>query len=244
MAGPGTLDSFIISRRPQPDPVFTSQEIRDRGSTFVANVYHATSPEEAKARINHLKYILHGPKPATHEIAAWRCMVLKSGHTGLEGPDDFELRSGSTDDGESWAGSKVLKVLENQAIIDAVVIVSRWYGGTMLGPARFSHIERCALEVCQAFKRSEELRENIATLQTLDVLLDQLRSDLSQLTHPDSSTPPDLQSTRKQPNYTDLDVPKTKRLIRARENAVKSVKSLISKHKEVHPEKETLHNAM
>lgn len=171
-------------------------------------------------------------------------MVLKSGHTGLEGPDDFELRSGSTDDGESWAGSKVLKVLENQAIIDAVVIVSRWYGGTMLGPARFSHIERCALEVCQAFKRSEELRENIATLQTLDVLLDQLRSDLSQLTHPDSSTPPDLQSTRKQPNYTDLDVPKTKRLIRARENAVKSVKSLISKHKEVHPEKETLHNAM
>ena len=122
----GTLDSFIIYKRPQPDPVFTSQEIRDRGSIFVANVYHASSPEEAKARINHLKYILHGPKPATHEIAAWRCMVLKSGHTGLEGPDDFELRSGSTDDGESWAGSRVLKVLQTQAIIDAVVIVSRW----------------------------------------------------------------------------------------------------------------------
>jgi len=122
----GTLDSFIISKRPQPDPVFTSQEIRDRGSIFVANVYHASSPEEAKARINHLKYILHGPKPATHEIAAWRCMVLKHGHTGLEGPNDFELRTGSTDDGESWAGSKVLKVMQNQAIIDAVVIVSRW----------------------------------------------------------------------------------------------------------------------
>ena len=112
----------------------------------------------------------------------------------------------------------------------------------MLGPARFSHIERCALEVCHAFKRSEELRENIATLQTLDVLLDQLRSELAQLTHPDLSTPTDLQSTRKQPNYTDLDVSKTKRLIRARENAVKSVKSLISKHKEVHHEVETLHN--
>ncbi|TFK44888.1 hypothetical protein BDQ12DRAFT_673756 [Crucibulum laeve] len=122
----GTLDSFIKSSRPPPEPLATSQEIRDRGSIFVANIYQATSPEEAKARINHLKHVVHGSRPASHEIAAWRCMVLKYGRTGLGGPDDFELRSGSTDDGENWAGGKVLKVMQIQAIIDAVVIVSRW----------------------------------------------------------------------------------------------------------------------
>jgi hypothetical protein len=53
-------------------------------------------------------------------------MVLKTGKTGLDGPDDFELIQGSKDDGESWAGGKILKVMQNMAVIDAVVIVSRW----------------------------------------------------------------------------------------------------------------------
>ena len=54
-------------------------------------------------------------------------MVLKKGQTGLKGPEDFELLQGSKDDGENWAGGKVLKVMQNLAIIDAVVIVSRWF---------------------------------------------------------------------------------------------------------------------
>ena len=122
----GGLSSFIISKRPQPEPFATSQEIRDRGSTFVANIYPVTTPDEAKARVEHLKHLVHRSKPASHEIAAWRCMVLKHGQTGLKGPEDFELLQGSKDDGESWAGSKVLKVMQGLAIIDAVVIVSRW----------------------------------------------------------------------------------------------------------------------
>ena len=38
-------------------------------------------------------------------------MALKLGRTGLAGEDDFELTTGSEDDGEKWAGSKVLKVV-------------------------------------------------------------------------------------------------------------------------------------
>jgi len=53
-------------------------------------------------------------------------MVLKPGSTGLCGPDDFELKHGYDDDGETWAGNRVLKVMEDFAVIDAVVIVSRW----------------------------------------------------------------------------------------------------------------------
>jgi hypothetical protein len=95
----GNLDSFIVSARPQPQSLATSQEIRDRGSLFVATIYAASSPTQAAGCIAHLTNV-HAQKPASHEIHAWRCMVLKDGRTGLGGPDDFEVREGSADDGK------------------------------------------------------------------------------------------------------------------------------------------------
>jgi putative IMPACT (imprinted ancient) family translation regulator len=120
------LDSFIQHSRPPPVPLATSQEIRDRGSLFVATIYRAATPSGAQAVVQHVKHIVHQAKPASHEISAWRCMVLKHGRTGLTGPEDFEVKEGSADDGEQWAGGKVLKVLRTEGVMDAVVIVSRW----------------------------------------------------------------------------------------------------------------------
>ncbi|KAJ6624303.1 ribosomal protein S5 domain 2-type protein [Mycena sp. CBHHK59/15] len=223
----GTLDSFILSGRPQPEALATSQEIRDRGSLFVATIYAAPSPAQAAACIAHLKNVTHTPKPASHEMSAWRCMVVKAGCTGLAGPDDFEVREGSADDGERWGGEKILNVMRKQGIIDAAVVVSRWYGGTMLGPARFSHIETCTLEVCREFKRKEEVKDCLATLQTLDDILAQLREELA------AFIPQTTPSASKTPDYSgwiDLDLPKARRLIRAREGAINSVKELIAKH--------------
>lgn len=53
-------------------------------------------------------------------------MSLKNGKTGLGGPDDFEVASGSDDDGEKYAGGRILKVMQAEGVLDAVVIVSRW----------------------------------------------------------------------------------------------------------------------
>ncbi|OBZ69871.1 Protein IMPACT [Grifola frondosa] len=141
------LDSFVKSSRPAPNALAISQEIRDRGSLFVANVYPATTLEEARRAINHLKHVLHGSRRASHEIAAWRCMVLKTGKTGLGGTDDFELVSGSDDDGEKYAGGRVLKVMQEEGVIDAVVIISRWFGGELLGPPA-SNISNSARATC------------------------------------------------------------------------------------------------
>ncbi|KAJ7928442.1 ribosomal protein S5 domain 2-type protein [Mycena leptocephala] len=223
----GTLDSFFISGRPQPQPLATSQEIRDRGSLFVATIYAAPSPAQAAACIAHLSNVVHAQKPASHEMSAWRCMVLKAGCTGLGGPDDFTVREDSADDGERWGGEKILTVMRKQGVIDAAVVVSRWYGGTMLGPARFSHIETCALEVCREFKRREEVKDCLTTLGTLDDILAQLREELAVLKGDTAAVP------GKTPDYSgwiDWDLPKARRLIRAREGAINSVKELISKH--------------
>lgn len=43
------------------------------------------------------------------------------------GEDDFMLVEGSEDDNEKWAGGKVLGVMKSLGVLDAVVVVSRWF---------------------------------------------------------------------------------------------------------------------
>lgn len=234
------LDTFVRSSRPTPVVVATSQEIRDRGSIFVGSVYRATSPEEAQAALHYHKHVIHAGKDV-YEISAWRCMVLKSGHTGLAGPDDFELRTGFDDGGEQWAGSRVLKTMQTEGVIDAIVIVSRWFGGTLLGPTRFRHIETCTSEVCRKFNKAVEMDESIQTLSTLDDILATLREELNALKSGSSSTSETStdtggrQAMNKVHDYSAvrdaLDLSKAKRLIHARESAIQAVKSLIAKQK-------------
>ncbi|KAF9047407.1 ribosomal protein S5 domain 2-type protein [Panaeolus papilionaceus] len=239
----GSLDSFILkdNKKPDPVPVAVSQEIRDRGSIFVARIYRVTNLRDAKQHVNHVKHFVHRRKKATHDISAWRLMALKPGKSGLGGSDEFELIQGSKDDGESWAGGKILKVMQNNAVIDAVVIVSRWYGGTLLGPARFSHIETCATEVCREFKRNEELQDCISTLDSLDALLAESRQKLATLSGPEPSQQPEAgpaeicvpssqgATSNKTNSYEQLDLAKAKRLIQTRERSLKSVRALLAK---------------
>jgi len=117
------------------------------------------------------------------------------------------------------------------------------YGGTPLGPARFSHIETCASEVCQEFTRTEILRECIQTLSTLDIVLDELRSEYNAArsstpagtlqrdfkSSDSDSTNPTVSTTSASKDYSNLDLQKGKRLVKARENAIKSVKLLLAK---------------
>ncbi|CAL1711430.1 unnamed protein product [Somion occarium] len=239
------LDSFIKSSRPPPRSLATSQEIRDRGSIFIGNIFRATSPDEARKAVAYLKDVIHAKRRATHEIAAWRCMALKANKTGLGGPDDFEVTSGSDDDGEKYAGGRVLKVMQAEGVLDAVVVVSRWYGGEMLGPIRFEHMETCAREVCRSFALKEEIEDSIITLTTLDSILITLREELAQLRTVDLSSPAEgvpppaedlkLKKTQDYSSLRDtLDVKKAKRLITARENSIKSVKASLAKLKEQH----------
>jgi hypothetical protein len=116
------------------------------------------------------------------------------------------------------------------------------YGGTLLGPARFSHIETCAHEVCHAFKRKEEFEECISTLKTLDDILADLRTELHALTpkDPDLGPSADTQANPilrppKPPDYSSMvqggDILKARRLVSSRENAIKSVKAMLAGRK-------------
>jgi DNA-binding protein H-NS len=167
------------------------------------------------------------------------------------------------------------------------------FGGEMLGPSRFTHIETCAREACRDFKVADELRDAVLTLQTLDDDLAKHRVTLAALSEtqapsdinedastskdtgdnttedtgkdtvvPDITTVPSTSTTtlaaitaakedtseallgkRKRPvadtsasKYEDLvssrDVKKARRLITARENAVRTVKGMLQKKQE------------
>jgi putative IMPACT (imprinted ancient) family translation regulator len=51
------------------------------------------------------------------------------------------------DDGEDAAGSKLAYLLDMRKDENVLVVVSRWYGGTHLGPKRFAHIVNVAREL-------------------------------------------------------------------------------------------------
>lgn len=118
-----SLDHFVSSHQ---TIAFTSQEIRDRKSAFVAYIIPASDASQVKGAVAHIRR-MHADRPPTHEVAAWRFMTLKPGVTGLGGEDDFELISAYDDDGEKWAGGRVLNIMKQMGVIDAVVVVSRWW---------------------------------------------------------------------------------------------------------------------
>ena len=63
----------------------------------------------------------------------------------------YMLAQDYDDDGEDAAGGRLLHLLQILDVKNTVVVVSRWYGGVKLGPARFTHINNAArllLEKC------------------------------------------------------------------------------------------------
>ena len=77
---------------------------------------------------------------ATHNIMAYR----------IYHEDTDTYAQDCDDDGESCAGGRLAHLLQILSIRDVVVVVTRWYGGVLLGPDRFKHINNCARELLKA----------------------------------------------------------------------------------------------
>ena len=59
------------------------------------------------------------------------------------------MYSDNDDDGETAAGRRLALLLDTMDVSNAMVIVTRWYGGIHLGPARFRHINNVARELIE-----------------------------------------------------------------------------------------------
>lgn len=210
-----------------------SARVSDRDSLFIGFVYPiaSSSTSTISQHIQHLGSVVHPTLPsnifppafshldpkrrgASHDMHAWRVLELKRGRNGLGGPNDYGVEEGQDDDGERWGGDKILRAMKEMGAVDLLVIVSRWYGGTNLGPVRFDHILQCAREAIRAHMREELVSPLRDELQKLDTEIAGLRRKLA------SSVSNSNQPGGRVDSYPDLDVEKANRLINARKKAI------------------------
>jgi hypothetical protein len=114
-------------------PWVLSEIITEKKSVFVARAAEVHSVDEAKTYLAHLLGTDKKAAKATHNITAWRIQ----GENGVQFQD-------CDDDGESAAGGRLLHLLELMGVWNAMVVVTRWYGGIHLGPDRFRLINQAA----------------------------------------------------------------------------------------------------
>ena len=120
--------------------IFRSARIEDRSSTFVGLFSPSLKPKD----LQNLEEIAS----ASHKILAWRRESNQQSITG-----GVKYTTDSDDDGEKYGGKKIAKVLDSIQVVGACV-VARWYGGVMLGPIRFEHMEQCAVEAVKNWQES------------------------------------------------------------------------------------------
>lgn len=114
-----------------------SGSITSKMSTFVARSIAVSSPSQARAALQKLLSSNKDIREADHNITAWRVRGDSGG-----------LIEEANDDGESGAGRHILQVMQSSDVVDTLLVVTRWYGGIMLGPDRWrimSQVSRDAL---------------------------------------------------------------------------------------------------
>nr|XP_020459023.1 protein IMPACT isoform X3 [Monopterus albus] len=117
-------------------PIKHGNTITDRRSTFQPHLAPVVTPRQVKMVLEKL-YENKKIASATHNIYAYR-IYCEDKHSFLQ---DCE------DDGETAAGGRLLHLLQILDVRNVMVVVSRWYGGILLGPDRFKHINNCARSI-------------------------------------------------------------------------------------------------
>ncbi|MDE3252608.1 MAG: YigZ family protein [Bacteroidota bacterium] len=108
----------------QPDFYYTIEkkafaEFKDRGSKFIAYAAPVQTPEEAKVFLAELK--------KEHPKAVHHCFAYRLGWEG----NQFRV----SDDGEpsGTAGKPILGQIDSKQLTNVMVVVVRYFGGTLLG---------------------------------------------------------------------------------------------------------------
>ena len=98
----------------------TSSEIVEKKSKFIANLFYVQSQEEAEEKIKEIKRKYHDAK---HHCYAYSIMT-ESG-----------IVNRMSDDGEpsGTAGNPMLNILTKQELVNVLVVVTRYFGGILLG---------------------------------------------------------------------------------------------------------------
>lgn len=115
--------------------IFHGEPLTDRKSTFQAHACPVLSVEDVRS---FLAILLDDRKieRAIHNMLAYRIV------------GDFTVKD-NDEDGEDGAGSKMSQLMELTHAENVAVVVTRWFGGILLGPDRFKHINTVARDALE-----------------------------------------------------------------------------------------------
>jgi hypothetical protein len=119
------------SQATAPNTWTTSPSVSLKQSTFVARATTITDPSQRPKLLKSLMEAQPGLRTASHNVWAYRI------HPAETGIASNHPREASHDDGETGAGALLLRILRETNAIDTLVVMTRWYGGVMLGPDRW-----------------------------------------------------------------------------------------------------------
>lgn len=104
-------------------------EITVKKSTFIANIFRVDSEEEAKEKIKNIckKYF-----DAKHNCYAYRILKQEEDRT-------TEITKFSDNkEPQGTAGGQILEVIKNSQLYNVIIVVTRYYGGILLGTGGLS----------------------------------------------------------------------------------------------------------
>lgn len=121
--------------------IFHGESVIDRKSVFQGH-------SAAISQVEHVDIFLSKLKEnkkienAFHNMWAYR--IDKSDPSAKVAGKSASIIQDCDDDGEQAAGGRLLSLLQILNVVNVMVVVTRWYGGIQLGPARFKHINNAA----------------------------------------------------------------------------------------------------
>lgn len=113
--------------------ILAGDAITDRKSKFLAHIASVTCMRDVLAVIEELRSLRWIACAAHPTIYAYRFRDAQN-----------VLHQDAEDDGETGAAKKVLFLMDSLGVMGYIVVVTRWFGGILLGPDRFKHIMQCA----------------------------------------------------------------------------------------------------
>ena len=126
-------------------------EFKDKGSRFIAFVYPVRTAAEVK---NHVEALRQEHHKARHWCYAYRL-----------GTDGLQFRA--NDDGEpsGSAGRPILGQIDSAGLTGVLVVVVRYFGGTLLGVPGLIHAYKTATQI--ALQQTAQVEKNIEKRVTL-----------------------------------------------------------------------------
>jgi len=134
--------------------ISSGEPITDRKSTFQAFLANVVHPKQAMRVLEKLK---ENKKIANAAHNMWAFRIGGEGKSKGSAP----VIARCDDDGETHAGGRMLHLLEILDATNVIVIVTRWYGGILLGPDRFKHISNVTRNVLEENGFLKEKKEAV-----------------------------------------------------------------------------------